>query len=799
MPHITGKFRLCWPGIILSFLIMITSAQASNTFFEFDLPSQPLTQSLEQFQKTTGINIVYAPKELANYYSPAIQGQYTPRQAIQILLAEHRLNAEFISNSMIAVKPASAVQQLPEMTVTGTPDPDSPDNRSYNHSSAFSATKTDTPIMETPMSIQVIPKALMEDQQAIQLKDALKNVSGVFTGNQSGEYGYDKFFIRGFPNAGSTQIYRDGLLLPRSNNDTFNIEQIEILKGPAAVLYGRVEPGGLINTVSKKPLDTPYYSLQQQFGSFDHYRTMADATGPITSDKSLLYRLNIAYQNTGTFVDLVDNERILVAPSLQWKPGDRDVLNFRLEYQNDNGRYYDGIPAVGRRPADIPISTFLGWGGDNEYQKQQRIVTGYDWTHHFNGDWKITNRFSYTNLNYKFINTYYGDSLADDNRTFTRANYHYPSDKTDAYATNLDLTGRFTTYGISHKVLLGFDYYRKDTHAIGYCCNALNGFIPTVDIYNPIHADVRVPLQNELNDYRRSSQYWYGLYFQDQVTFFDKLHLLFGGRQDWATDTRASASSAASYALAQDKVFSDSKFTPRAGILYQIQPSLSIYGNYVESFGVNNGRGFNNEPLKPQTATQYEAGVKKEWMDGKFITTLAYYDLTKKNITTTDPLHPQFVIPVGEARSRGVEFDISGRITENLSVIGSYSYTDTEITKDNRGNQGRKLPNVPKHAGSLWGKYDVTQGLLRGLNIGSGVFLIGKREGDNANSFELPGYVRWDALVGYRWRTSKTELSLQLNVNNILDKTYYDASPAGATNIYPGIPRTFLGSIKIAL
>lgn len=146
-----------------------------------------------------------------------------------------------------------------------------------------------------------------------------------------------------------------------------------------------------------------------------------------------------------------------------------------------------------------------------------------------------------------------------------------------------------------------------------------------------------------------------------------------------------------------------------------------------------------------------------------------------------------------------MEFDISGRITENLSVIGSYSYTDTEITKDNRGNQGHKLPNVPKHAGSLWGKYDVTQGLLRGLNIGSGVFLIGKREGDNANSFELPGYVRWDALVGYRWRTSKTELSLQLNVNNILDKTYYDASPAGATNIYPGIPRTFLGSIKIAL
>lgn len=173
--------------------------------------------------------------------------------------------------------------------------------------------------------------------------------------------------------------------------------------------------------------------------------------------------------------------------------------------------------------------------------------------------------------------------------------------------------------------------------------------------------------------------------------------------------------------------------------------------------------------------------------------------MTKENLTTTDPAHPQYVIPVGEAGSRGVELDISGRITDNLNLIASYSYTDTEITKDNGGTQGNRLSNVPVHGGSLWGKYDFTQGLLNSLNVGSGVNVVGQREGDNANSFELPGYVRWDVVAGYKWKVGKTELSVQLNVNNLLDKTYYDASPAGVTTIYPGIPRTFLGSIKIAM
>lgn len=197
--NITGTFRLYWPAIMLPFLVMMTSAQADDTLFKFDLPSQPLIQSLEQFQKTTGINIVYAPRELENYRSSAIQGQYTPRQAIRMLLAEHRLNAEFVSDSMIAVKPVAALQQLPEMIVTGELDPDSlsPYNTRYLRNNSVTATRTNTPVMETPFSIQAVPQQVLRDQQAIRLDTAVQNVSGIIQTPTNGSFS-DGFLIRGF-------------------------------------------------------------------------------------------------------------------------------------------------------------------------------------------------------------------------------------------------------------------------------------------------------------------------------------------------------------------------------------------------------------------------------------------------------------------------------------------------------------------------------------------------------------------------------------------------------------------------
>lgn len=243
----------------------------------------------------------------------------------------------------------------------------------------------------------------------------------------------------------------------------------------------------------------------------------------------------------------------------------------------------------------------------------------------------------------------------------------------------------------------------------------------------------------------------------------------------------------------------DSAFSPRLGLLYQPMPWLSLYGNYVESFGTNNGVSATGEAFDPQKAKQYEAGVKSELLDGRLTTTIALFEITKTNILTRDPANPTFSIPIGEARSRGVEMDVTGRIDRNWSVIGNLTYDQAEITKDNNGNQGKILPGVPLHSGSLWVKYD-TGSAVKGFSFGAGVFLRDQRQGDTKNTFQLPGYGRVDALLAYRFKGFGAKLSTaQLNVQNLFDKTYFDhgGSNGSRLNSYYGEPRTIMGSLRL--
>ncbi len=269
---------------------------------------------------------------------------------------------------------------LPEMTVTASPL----DRTSYSVPNASTATKTDTPIMETPVSIQVVPQQVIQDQQAIRLDDITKNVSGVQRDFSFGN-GYEGFTIRGFST--NNTVYRNGFRLFASIAETAHLDRVEVLKGPAAVLYGRIEPGGLVNLVTKRPSPESYYSLQQQFGSFDLYRTTADATGPITEDRSLLYRLNLAYLNSGSFRDFVFNDRIFLAPGLTWRPTPDDEFNLSVEYDNEDNYDDAGIPALGNRPAPLPSSRNLG-EPDDEYNVES-VLVDLNGTHRFNTDWKV--------------------------------------------------------------------------------------------------------------------------------------------------------------------------------------------------------------------------------------------------------------------------------------------------------------------------------------------------------------------------------------------------------------------------
>ncbi len=356
-------------GVLLASLSLTSSALAVDKAnkIHFDIPSNNLATALLTYSEATGIQLNYPQTLVSGLKSSSVTGDYTPEQALQKLLVGANIAYHYVDKDAIALAEAPKENStigntLKPVTVSGKAvyDPNDPYNADYSRPNATTATKTDTPIMETPASIQVVPKSVMEDQKSTRIKDALENVSGVRP--QSTTAMGTGFIMRGFLNK---QTYRNGLIAStggslQSEFDTANIQSVEVLKGPAAVLYGRAEPGGLINITTKKPLDIPFYSLEQQFGSYDLYRTQWDATGPVTDDGTLLYRFTGAYQSNNSFRDFISTDRINIAPTVTWKPTDATDVTLSVEYMNQDYQADLGIPAIGNRPASIPISRSYG-------------------------------------------------------------------------------------------------------------------------------------------------------------------------------------------------------------------------------------------------------------------------------------------------------------------------------------------------------------------------------------------------------------------------------------------------------
>lgn len=668
---------------------------------------------------------------------------------------------------------------------------------------AVSATRLDAPIHETPIAIQAVPRVVMDDQQVINVKDAVKNVSGVMPSTYQF---YDGYVIRGFDTG--SNVYRNGLRQPSfGDQQTSNVEQVEVLKGPASVLYGRIEPGGLVNVVTKKPLAQPYYSVQQQVGSWDFYRTTADATGPITEDGQLLYRVNAAYQNNKSFVDYLDNENVFIAPSLTWRPSNNFEFNLELEYQRKDYVHYGtnggGVPAVGNRPADVRRSTYIGNPSIsvNHPNEQDRNFIGFDWSFAINDHWALKHRFGYTDVDYV---THYAGARAFNQITgvMTQTLQGAFQDR-KSYSTNLDLTGKFSTWGVQHNALVGVDYFRLKQNYYGLGLSGINIALPSINVFNPVYTNSEALLNSTPdNSYFVRKEYWTGYYFQDQMKFGEQWQLLLGGRFDDAnhgtgSDYRVGGN--LSTAWSNLAMRHDNAFSPRVGLLYQPMPWLSLYGNYVESFGANNGVDASGKAHDPQEAKQKEIGVKTELLGGKVVATAAVFEITKTNILTRDPANPTTTIPIGEARSQGVEFDVTGKISDKWSVIASAAIDSAEITKDNNGREGKRLPGVPLRSGSIWAKYD-NGSATEGLSLGAGLYLRGQREGDPNNTYQLPGYGRVDAFAAYKFKALGAKVATaQVNINNLLDKKYFDHGGSGGTryNIYYGEPVSIMGSLRL--
>ncbi|NJA07427.1 TonB-dependent receptor [Methylococcaceae bacterium WWC4] len=729
-----------------------------------------LGQALSQFARDAGILFTGESKLTDGKTSKGLDGEYTVEEGFRKLLAGSGLTYIITDDNAVAIKVAEsgsdAGSTLPAVTVLGkavydSADPYSPD---YNRSVASTATKTDTPIMETPMSIQVVSRQVMQDQQAYRMQDALKNVSGVqqrFIGG-----GFDSFVVRGFEL--DTFQYRNGVRIPSLNFDMANVKQIEVLKGPASTIYGRTEPGGMINAVTKRPLADSHYSLEQRFGSYDYYRTQAYATGAVTDDKSVLYGLDLSYLNSDSFREHSFNDRVFVAPSLTWRPTDRTELNLTVEYLNEDRVYDSGLPATSAGILPLPITRQFDNPGLND--NHENILVDFNWSHQFNNDWKIQNGVVSMHRDFESNETYAGGFNAATDMLDRYA--WFGQESTDMNTVYMNLTGKFNTFGIEHTLLLGGDFFNQE--GLGY---ATDNFVDSVNIYHPVYpSNSSLAIYDNLPEtyfrdqqggwYNYREDTWYGLYFQDQMSFFgDKLHIMGGGRYDW---THVKQDSAYFTALDSSAETND-HFSPRVGVTFQPWSWLAVYGNFVESFGTNNGRSQTGEIFDPQTATQFESGIKTEWFDGRLTSTLAYYHLTKSNVLTPAGNGQPFQVPIGKARSQGLELDVSGQITDTLSLIGNYAYTDTRITNDNEGNEGKRLPFVPEHSGSLWLKYAFQQAPLQGFSLGAGLYAASERTGDRANSYWDGSYARLDLLGAYRHKIGKSHLTAQLNINNVAD------------------------------
>jgi iron complex outermembrane receptor protein len=801
-----GQPKNAWPVLPLCLGIMTaisSPAYAENTpshsseTHAFNIPAQSLHSALAVFAEQSGIQFVYNAEWVKGINSTGIEQNLATDQALQKLLQGTGLTFKYSGNNTIVLEvvPQSNANVLGAVKVTGKAehDPNDPYNMDYNRTNASTATKTDTPIMETPISIQVVPRAVIQDQQGVQVGDAIKNVSGVFQGTTFGGFA-EQFMIRGF----NTQYanYYDGFRFPASRLSLANAERIEVVKGAAANLYGRIEPGGMINIVTKRPQATPYYSLEQRFGSYDLYQTLADATGAINKDGSLMYRVNLEYLDKNSFRDYAFTNRAFIAPSITWKISDKTQIDLDFMHSNEDTSEDWGIPSnsVTRRPVNIPISRFLGEPTIDK-SNTKLYKTGATLTHSFSDNWKVKAKFNYLKrdvddpqifpIPFPFaLDLQSGEQLR---------NYYRAVENLDSYFGTVDLTGKFSTLGVKHNVLFGWDNYnlqsKRDVWAIyGNGGNAINIYNPQ---YNPINTSQLQP-----SEFYTTGVHWNGVYFQDQITLFDKLHILGGGRYDWAISDSGFSDQSIAMAANNNVGLQNERFNPRVGILYQPWSWLSLFGNYVESLGAaNTALGVDGKILQPEIAEQYEIGFKTQFFDDRLSSNVSFYNLTKQNLAI--PIAGSaFSESIGKARSQGVEIDVTGKVTDGLSLIGTYAYTDAIVTKGN--NVGNRLWNVPRNAGSLWAKYDFQQEPIRGLTVGAGVYFQDQKEGDIANSYELPGYGRVDALLKYRLPINKAKTTLQFNVENLLDHQYYVSSiPFNAHSIMPGTPRSFIGSVKI--
>jgi iron complex outermembrane recepter protein len=732
-----------------------------------DLGSQ---EGAEQFAPAKGIALVQIADLPNGRVRLSITGSEGPPNAAVI---------ETTGNLVLSVVPGTAqvagTEDSIQIGVTGQGD------NGYLVPDANVGSITDTPLRDLPFSVQVIPKDLLRDRDVQSINEALRTVVGVSPDNPS-QSGFEGFTIRGFS---GRNILRNGLRDDTNITSRIavpNIERIEVLRGPAGALYSQGSPGGTINIVTKKPLEKPHFIVEGTIGNFDTYGGSIDLTGPLDSQGKVLYRFIAGAIGSDNFIDFYETRNYLIAPTLAWQIAPDTLITLEGEYtfvEQPNNR---GLPAAGTVLPNIngrlPRNRFIG-EPDDRLDKNDRthLRLGYTLEHDFNDDWKLRNSFRVSFLDSP-QNSLFPTVLQDDQRTLERGLFSTKDQRQDNWIVDTHLVGRFNTGNIGHKLLIGFDFNRDI-----YSASNTEFILDPIDIFNPVYRQTRRQFVADYPNDKFTTD-TLGVYLQDQIDLLPQLKLLVGGRFDWASQR-------SEFAESPNSIQEDSAFSPRIGLVYQPSEEQSLYASYSRSFLQNLGATFDDSVFEPEFGTQYEIGLKSDWLGGRLSTTIALYQITRSNVLTEDPLNPNFSVQTGEQRSRGVELIATGQILPGWNIVAGYAYTDAQITDDNTVTIGNQIDNVPKNSASLWTTYQIQQGTLQGLGFGLGLFYVGERQGDLDNTFTLPSYTRTDASIFYQTE----RLRLGLNIENLFDTTYFEASN-GPRRVYYGAPITVRATVS---
>lgn len=758
--------------------VTVQAAQPVAAVVAPRIAAGPLEQALSTFAERTGITLSYSPDTVRGLNSPGLSGGGPLEDGLAELLDGSGLVAHKTTSGYVVLPgKAEASMQLEATSIEAAATQSAFEPAGgYFASNASSATKSDKPILETAQSISVVTAEQIADRKVNRVEDAVAYTAGVRVGGSGLDPRFDTINVRGFETTQSAD-FLDGLRqagsgwLALPSLEAYSLERIEVLKGPASVLYGQISPGGMVNRVSKRPSLLAKNEVEVQVGNYDHRQGQFDVGGKLDEAGDVLFRTVGIYRDAKYSIEQMDNNTRLLAPSLSWQIDPDTSLTLLAQYQERQTAASPMLYQDGDHLTDI-------WQGDEYFDKleQRKWTVGYEFEHAFNDTFSLQQNLRYGQLD--TTNQYLDVGPVGADNILPRSTAGSYEDMA-TLSTDTRLISRFDTGNLQHTLVSGVDYAWIDTELLYATGSAPSLDLDAPDYHQPISRPDTVLVDRDGLEHRA------GVYLQDQIEL-DRWRLSAGLRRDWVH----ARSNGEQFGSDINSKITNSATTGSVGALYLFDNGLAPYASYATSFLPQSGSDSAGNPFSPSEGEQYEVGLKYQPPGTSTLLTASLYHLTQTNVVTRDPANSSFQVQTGEQVSRGLELEAVSDLSDSLRMTASYSFNDAEVTKDS-DYQGKAPKNVPRHLASLWLDYR----LPFGLGVSGGARYTGSTYGNGENTLKNEAYTLIDAGVHYDFGGGLDGVRLALNARNLTDKRYINCQDS---NCYRGEARSVVTSLSYA-